>query len=65
MLLQLELECLEVYRKKVEQASKTRTLLLQSLADSKAELAGLLSALGENSFISFVSCICLLVATFS
>ncbi|XP_074556983.1 65-kDa microtubule-associated protein 1-like [Curcuma longa] len=53
MLLQLELECLEVYRKKVEQASKTRTLLLQSLADSKAELAGLLSALGENSFISF------------
>ncbi|KAG6517001.1 hypothetical protein ZIOFF_020378 [Zingiber officinale] len=53
MLLQLELECLEVYKKKVEQASKTRSLLLQSLADSKAELAGLLSALGEKSFISF------------
>ncbi|KAG6465980.1 hypothetical protein ZIOFF_076205 [Zingiber officinale] len=55
MLLQLELECLEVYKKKVEQASKTRSLLLRSLADSKAELAGLLSALREKSFISFVS----------
>ncbi|THU73797.1 hypothetical protein C4D60_Mb04t26640 [Musa balbisiana] len=50
MLLQLEQECLEVYKRKVEQASKTRVLLLQSLADSKAELLRLLSALGEKSF---------------
>lgn len=58
MLLQLEQECLEVYKRKVEQASKTRALLLQSLADSKAELIRLLSALGEKSFIGIVSCIC-------
>ncbi|KAJ8512738.1 hypothetical protein OPV22_003172 [Ensete ventricosum] len=51
MLLQLEQECLEVYKRKVEQASKTRVLLLQSLADSKAELLRLLSALGEKSFV--------------
>ncbi|XP_065000661.1 65-kDa microtubule-associated protein 1-like isoform X2 [Musa acuminata AAA Group] len=51
MLLQLEQECLDVYKRKVEQASKTRALLLQSLADSKAELARLLSALGQKSFV--------------
>lgn len=55
MLLQLEQECLEVYKRKVEQASKTRVLLLQSLADSKAELLRLLSALGEKSFDGIVS----------
>ncbi|THU58533.1 hypothetical protein C4D60_Mb03t15340 [Musa balbisiana] len=55
MLLQLEQECLDVYKRKVEQASKTRALLLQSLADSKAELARLLSALGEKSFVGIVS----------
>ncbi|CAL9112699.1 unnamed protein product [Musa textilis] len=51
MLLQLEQECLDVYKRKVDQASKTRALLLLSLADSKAELARLLSALGEKSFV--------------
>ncbi|MQL76560.1 hypothetical protein Taro_008956, partial [Colocasia esculenta] len=51
MLLQLEQECLDVYKRKVDQASKCRGQLLQSLADSQSELAGLLSALGEeNSF---------------
>nr|CAD1822920.1 unnamed protein product [Ananas comosus var. bracteatus] len=50
MLLQLEQECLDVYKRKVDQAAKSRALLLQSLADSKAELAKLLSALGEKSF---------------
>lgn len=59
MLLQLEQECLDVYKRKVEQASKTRALLLQSLADSKAELARLLSALGEKSFVGIVSFIVL------
>ncbi|XP_042424680.1 65-kDa microtubule-associated protein 1-like isoform X1 [Zingiber officinale] len=54
MLLQLEQECLDVYKRKVEQASKMRALLLQSLADSRAELASVLSALGENSFAGIV-----------
>ncbi|XP_020520287.1 LOW QUALITY PROTEIN: 65-kDa microtubule-associated protein 1 [Amborella trichopoda] len=51
MLLQLEQDCLDVYKKKVDQASKSRARLLQSLADSKAELANLLSALGEKTFV--------------
>lgn len=55
MLLQLEQECLDVYRRKVEQASKSRAVLLQSLADSKSELARLLSALGEKTNVNIVS----------
>ncbi|KAJ1259882.1 hypothetical protein BS78_10G189900 [Paspalum vaginatum] len=49
MLLQLEQECLDVYRRKVDQASSSRTRLLQQLANSKSELTRLLSALGELS----------------
>ncbi|KAJ6845164.1 65-kDa microtubule-associated protein 1-like isoform X1 [Iris pallida] len=51
MLLQLEQECLDVYKRKVDQASKSRTQLLQALADSKAELVRLLSALGEKTYV--------------
>ncbi|XP_031490866.1 65-kDa microtubule-associated protein 1 isoform X1 [Nymphaea colorata] len=51
MLLQLERDCLDVYRQKVDQALIARTQLLQELADAKSELAGLLAALGERSFI--------------
>ncbi|KAL6873362.1 hypothetical protein ACP4OV_013444 [Aristida adscensionis] len=47
MLLQLEQECLDVYRRKVDQASGSRARLLQQLANSKSELARLLSSLGE------------------
>ncbi|MQM06083.1 hypothetical protein Taro_038899 [Colocasia esculenta] len=50
MLLQLEQECLDVYKRKVDHASKSRAHLLESLADSKSELDNLLSALGDNSF---------------
>ncbi|KAL5988015.1 hypothetical protein ACLOJK_035778 [Asimina triloba] len=50
MLLQLEQECLDVYKRKVDQASKSRAQLLQDLADSEAELYCLQSALGEKSF---------------
>ncbi|KAJ4826013.1 hypothetical protein Tsubulata_023001 [Turnera subulata] len=50
MLLQIEQECLDVYKKKVEQAAKSRAQLLQALSDAKIELANLLSALGEKSF---------------
>ncbi|KAF3790380.1 microtubule-associated protein 2 [Nymphaea thermarum] len=51
MLLQLERDCLDVYRQKVDQALVSRTQLLQELADAKSELSGLLAALGERSFI--------------
>ncbi|XAR56739.1 hypothetical protein NMG60_11037324 [Bertholletia excelsa] len=50
MLLQLEQECLDVYKRKVDQAAKSRTQLLQALADAKLELSSLLSALGERNF---------------
>ncbi|KAG0500314.1 hypothetical protein HPP92_000386 [Vanilla planifolia] len=50
MLFQLEQECLDVYKRKVDQASKSRALLLKQLADSRAELAGLLAVLGEKTY---------------
>lgn len=49
MLLQLEQECLDVYRRKVEQSSSSRARLLQQLANSKSELTRLLTSLGELS----------------
>lgn len=55
ILLQLDQECLDVYKRKVDQASKARALLLQALDDSKIELARLLSALGEKTIVRTVS----------
>lgn len=54
-MLQLDQECLDVYKRKVDQASKSRALLLQALDDSKIELARLLSALGEKTIVRTVS----------
>ncbi|KAK8602826.1 hypothetical protein V6N13_085028 [Hibiscus sabdariffa] len=51
MLLQIEQECLDVYKRKVEQAAKSRAQLLQALSDAKLELSTLVSALGEKSFV--------------
>lgn len=51
LLLQIDQECLDVYRRKVDHASKSRAKLLQTLAGSRAELATLLSALGEKTHI--------------
>ncbi|XP_031286558.1 65-kDa microtubule-associated protein 1 [Pistacia vera] len=51
MLLQIERECLDVYKRKVELAAKSRAQLLQALSDAKVELSSLLSALGEKSFV--------------
>nr|XP_043617309.1 65-kDa microtubule-associated protein 3-like [Erigeron canadensis] len=48
MLLELERECLEVYRRKVDLANKCRAQLRQAIADSEAELAAICSALGER-----------------
>ncbi|KAH8494121.1 hypothetical protein H0E87_020759 [Populus deltoides] len=50
MLIQIEQECLDVYKKKVEQAAKSRAQLLEALSDARIELARLLSALGEKCF---------------
>ncbi|KAJ4974754.1 hypothetical protein NE237_007928 [Protea cynaroides] len=47
MLLELERECLQVYRKKVDEASNARARLHQSVAAKEAELAALMVALGE------------------
>ncbi|KAG9440922.1 hypothetical protein H6P81_021087 [Aristolochia fimbriata] len=48
MLLQLEQECLEVYRRKVDQANRSRAQLRQEIADHEAELAAICSAMGEK-----------------
>ncbi|CAM6071287.1 unnamed protein product [Sphagnum tenellum] len=48
MLLQLEQECLEVYRRKVDRASHARAQLHKDLANADAEYSALLSALGES-----------------
>lgn len=55
MLLQLEQECLDVYKRKLDQAAKSRAHLLQILADSKAELSRFLFALGEPAHTDIVS----------
>ncbi|KAK9133135.1 hypothetical protein Scep_012663 [Stephania cephalantha] len=51
MLLQLEQECLDVYKRKVDQAAKSRAHLLQALADANSELSNLVLALGEKTFV--------------
>ncbi|XP_043702226.1 65-kDa microtubule-associated protein 3-like [Telopea speciosissima] len=48
MLLELEEECLEVYRRKVDQANRCRAQLRQTIADSEAELASICSAMGDR-----------------
>ncbi|XAR71788.1 hypothetical protein NMG60_11018201 [Bertholletia excelsa] len=48
MLLELERECLEVYRRRVDQANRCRAQLRQAIADSEAELAAICSAMGER-----------------
>ncbi|CAA0825672.1 65-kDa microtubule-associated protein 8 [Striga hermonthica] len=49
VLLELEQECLEVYRRKVDTASISRARLHQQLAESEAEFTHLLLSLGERS----------------
>ncbi|KAF9623452.1 hypothetical protein IFM89_003036 [Coptis chinensis] len=47
MLMELEKECLEVYRRKVDEATKAKARLHQSVASTEAELATLRASLGE------------------
>lgn len=55
MLIQIDQECLDVYIRKVDQAAKSRSHLLQALADANLELSTLLASLGEKTFVGIVS----------
>ncbi|XP_072984532.1 65-kDa microtubule-associated protein 5-like isoform X1 [Typha latifolia] len=48
MILQLEQECLSVYRRKVDQARKHKADLHQILAEGEAEVSNFISTLGER-----------------
>lgn len=54
MLLQLEQECLNIYRKKVEKTRKYKADLHQTLAEADAEITDIVSALGEHATFSRV-----------
>lgn len=62
LLLELERECLEVYRRKVDQANRSRAQLRQAIADSEAELAAICSTMGERPV--HLRQVCLNVCTF-
>ncbi|KAF0910321.1 hypothetical protein E2562_001501 [Oryza meyeriana var. granulata] len=46
---ELEMECMRVYRRKVDEATAERALLHQSLAAGEAEISALTAALGADS----------------
>ncbi|GMI71551.1 PLEIADE, MICROTUBULE-ASSOCIATED PROTEIN 65-3 [Hibiscus trionum] len=48
MLHELERECVEVYRRKVDQANLSKAHIRQTIADYEAELAAICSAMGER-----------------
>ncbi|KAF1869679.1 hypothetical protein Lal_00017254 [Lupinus albus] len=52
MLFELERECLEVYRRKVDEAANTKARFHQTIAAKEAELATLVAALGEHDIHS-------------
>uniref|UniRef100_A0ACD5TH90 Uncharacterized protein n=1 Tax=Avena sativa TaxID=4498 RepID=A0ACD5TH90_AVESA len=52
MILQLEEDCLNVYRKKVEQTRKQKADLLQAMSLGEADIQKILSALGERESFS-------------
>ncbi|XP_047974183.1 65-kDa microtubule-associated protein 6-like [Salvia hispanica] len=47
MLMELERECLEIYRRKVDEAANDKARLHQSIASMEAEVAMLIATLGE------------------
>lgn len=55
MILQLEQECFDVYRRKVEQAKKHKSDLQRSVAEGESEVSNLISALGEQESLKLVS----------
>ncbi|GJM98650.1 hypothetical protein PR202_ga15679 [Eleusine coracana subsp. coracana] len=54
VLLEIDRECLEVYRRKVEDANRTRVQLHQSVAAKEAEVASLIATLGGAQAVSEV-----------
>ncbi|QCD89333.1 65-kDa microtubule-associated protein 6-like [Vigna unguiculata] len=52
MLMELERECLEVYRRKVDEAANTKARFHQTVAAKEAELATLMASLGEHDIHS-------------
>ncbi|PWA60372.1 microtubule-associated protein, MAP65/Ase1/PRC1 [Artemisia annua] len=55
MLIELEIECLEVYRRKVDEAANAKACLHQSVAAKEAELATLLASLGDLTIHSAIN----------
>lgn len=47
MLMELERECLEIYRRKVDEAANAKACLHQSIAAMEAEVAMLMATLGD------------------
>lgn len=47
MLVELEQECLKIYRSKVDEANRCRAQLRRAIADSEAEVSAICSAMGE------------------
>ncbi|KAG6425609.1 hypothetical protein SASPL_116051 [Salvia splendens] len=54
MLMELERECLEIYRRKVDEAANDKARLHQSIASMEAEVAMLIATLGEININSQV-----------
>ncbi|KAJ8574247.1 hypothetical protein K7X08_026052 [Anisodus acutangulus] len=54
MLSELERDCLEAYRRKVEEAANRKACLHQSVAAKEAEVATLMAALGELNINSLI-----------
>lgn len=48
MLLEIEQKCLDLYRKKVDEAKQYRAQLQHEIADYEAEIAGICAAMGEQ-----------------
>jgi Ase1/PRC1/MAP65 family protein len=53
--MEIERECLEVYRRKVDEAGRTRAQLHQSIVAKEAEAASIMASLGELSLHSMVN----------
>lgn len=52
MLLELQQECLEAYRRKVDQANRCRAQLRQAIADAQAELTAVCSVMAETPVLA-------------
>lgn len=54
MLLEIERECMNVYRRKVDEASNAKAQLHRTVAAKEAELAALMASLGDHTLYSQV-----------